>query len=185
MIQLVTQAKTGTGDEVIQKHACVVERDKIEFVLKELELQKSGAVDQATAVQVGKVVGAQVMVFGSITQMDSKSTRMVVRAVNVETSEIIASVDKEGKPEYSKMEKQLVEELAGKFEAAVDDSTKALLQEGGTESYDATTCYAKGLEYMDRYDYDKAYEYFKKAYEMDPQFAEAKRKMEIYQPLAS
>ncbi len=161
----------------------VVERDKINFVLKELELQKSGAVDQATAVKVGKLLGAQFMIFGSITQLDDKNTRMVVRVVSVETSEIVASVDKEGKPEYSKMEKALVEELAAKMDVKVSDETKSIIQEGGTGDASATTFYAKGLEYMDLYDYTKAYEYFKKAYDLDNQFAEAKRKMEIYEPL--
>ncbi len=162
----------------------VVERDKIDFILKELELQKSGAVDQATAVKVGKILGAQIMVFGSITQLDDNNTRMIVRAVSVETSEILASVDKQGKPEYSKMEKDLVDELAKKLDIQVSDSTKSLLMEGGTESLDATTVYSQGLDYMDKYDYKKAYECFKKAYEMDKAFAEAKRKMEIYRPLA-
>jgi len=36
---------------------------------------------------------------------------------------------------------------------------------------------------MDQYDYVKAYEYFKMAYETDKSFTEAKRKMEIYRPL--
>lgn len=163
----------------------VVERDKINFVLKELELQKSGAVDRSTAVRVGKILGAKYMIFGSITQLDDKHTRMVVRVVSVETSEIIASVDKEAKPEYSKLEKELVEELAKKLDVTLSDDVKALIQEGGTESLDATAFYAKGLEYMDRYDYRKAYEFFKKAYDLDKDFVEAKRKMEIYRPLAS
>jgi len=163
----------------------VVERDKINFVLKEIELQKSGAVDRSTAVRVGKILGAKYMVFGSITQLDDKHTRMVVRVVSVETSEIIASVDREAKPEYSKLEKELVEELAKKLDIKLSDEVKALIMEGGTESLDATTFYSKGLEYMDRYDYKNAYEYFKKAYELDNSFVEAKRKMEIYQPLAS
>jgi hypothetical protein len=38
---------------------------------------------------------------------------------------------------------------------------------------------------MDEYQYEKAYDYFKKAYEKDPSFTEAKRKMEIYKPLVS
>jgi len=163
----------------------VIERNKINFVLKELELQKSGAVDRSTAVRVGKILGAKYMVFGSITQLDDKHTRMVVRVVSVETSEIIASVDKEAKPEYFKMEKELVEELAKKLDITLSDDVKALIKEGGTESLDATTFYSKGLEYMDRYDYKKAYEFFKKAYDLDNSFVEAKRKMEIYQPLAS
>lgn len=163
----------------------VIERDKINFVLNELELQKSGAVDQSTAVEVGKILGAKFMIFGSITQLDDDQTRMVVRLVSVETSEIIASVDREGKPNYSDMEKELVDDLANKMNVKISDEEKSEIQKGGTESATATTFYAKGLEYMDRYDYEKAYDYFKKAYEKDPEFAEAKRKMEIYEPLVS
>jgi TolB-like protein len=162
----------------------VVERDKINFVLNEIELQQSGKVDEATAVKVGKILGAQYMVFGSITQLDDKMTRMVVRAVKVETSEIVASVDKEGKPEYFNLEKQLVEDLAKKLDLAVSDKAKKLLQEGGTSSVNATTYYSMGLDFMDKYDYKNAYENFKKAFEADPNFVEAKRKMDIYRPLA-
>jgi len=161
----------------------VVERDKIEFVLKEIELQQSGAVDRATAVKVGKILGAQYMVFGSITQLDSKQTRMVVRVVSVETSEIIALVDREGKPDYSKMEKELVKELADELDVTLGESTMAMIDEGGTDSWDATELYSRGLEHMDRYEYKDAYDYFKRAYEADNSFVEAKRKMDIYRPL--
>lgn len=161
----------------------VVERDKIDYVLKELELQESGKVDKSTAARVGKMLGAQLMIFGSITQLDSKNTRMIVRIVKVETSEIIASVDKEGKPDYVKLEKELVEELAEQLDIMLTDETKIVLQEGGTESMDAAKLYSKGLDYMDKYDYAKAYEYFKLAHEKDSGFTEAKRKMEIYRPL--
>lgn len=162
----------------------VVERDKINFVLNEIELQQSGKVDEATAVKVGKILGAQYMIFGSITQIDDKTTRMVVRVVKVETSEIVASVDKEGKPEYFNLEKQLVEELSKNLDVTLSDKAKKLLQEGGTSSVDATTYYSMGLDYMDKYDYKNAYENFKKAYEVDTNFVEAKRKMDIYRPLA-
>ena len=162
----------------------VIERDKVEYILEELELQKTGAVDQTTAVKVGKILGAKYMVFGSITQLDDDHARMVVRVVSVETSEIVASVDKEGKPKYSEMEKELVKELAQKLDVTLSEKTLGEIDEGGTESMDAQTHYAKGLRYMDDYQYGKAYEHFKTAYEMDPEFTEAKRKMEIYRPLA-
>ncbi|MBD3402005.1 hypothetical protein GF420_03845 [candidate division GN15 bacterium] len=162
----------------------VIERDKIDFILDEIELQQSGKVDKATAVRVGKILGARYMVFGSITQLDDDNARMVIRAVNVETSEIVAQVDQEGKPEYSKMEKAAVKELAEKLDVTLGDETLGKLDEGGTESVDATTYYAMGLQHMDEYEYGKAYEYFKRAYELDSGFTEAKRKMEIYRPLA-
>jgi len=161
----------------------VIERDKIDYVLKELELAESGKVDKATAARVGKMLGAQLMVFGSITQLSSKSTRMIVRVVKVETSEIIASVDMEGKPDYVALEKKLVGELAEKLDIMLTDETKLLLKESNTESMDAAKLYAQGLDYMDQYDYAKAYEYFKMAYDKDNSFTEAKRKMEIYRPL--
>nr|MBN2276505.1 hypothetical protein [candidate division Zixibacteria bacterium] len=161
----------------------VVERDKIDFVLKELELTEKGKVDAETAARVGKLLGAQLMVFGSITQIDDKNTRMIVRVVKVETSEILASVDKEGKPDYVGMEKALVGELAEKLDIILPKETKVMLEEGGTESMDAVKLYARGLDYMDKYDYKNAYEYFKMAYEKDDSFIEAKRKMDIYRPL--
>jgi TolB-like protein len=162
----------------------VIERDKIDFILDEIKLQQSGAVDRATAVKVGKILGAKYMVFGSITQLDDKHTRMVVRVVSVETSEIVALVDKEGKPDYSKMQKELVADLSEELDVKLNEETLGLLEEGGTDSYDATEYYSMGLEYMDKYDYRQAYEYFKKAYEADSSFVEAKRKMDIYRPLA-
>lgn len=163
----------------------VVERDKIDFLLKELELTKSGAIEAATAAKVGKMLGAQIMVFGSITQLDKNSSKMLVKAVNVETSEIITSVERDGKPEYFKMEKELVKELADKLSITLNKETLSLLDESGTESYDAATLYSKGLYHMDRYEYKEAYEYFKQAYDKDNTFTEAKRKMEIYRPLAA
>ncbi|MBU2652422.1 MAG: hypothetical protein KKA81_15950, partial [Bacteroidetes bacterium] len=163
----------------------VIERDKIDFILKEIALQQSGAVNQATAVKVGQILGAKYMVFGSITQIDGDNTRMVVRVVDVETSEIVASVDKEGKPKYSEMEKALVKELAEALDLKLNKTELSAIDESGTSSNDAMTYYSRGLQFMDEYDYREAYENFKKAYELDPSFAEAKRKMEIYRPLAS
>jgi tetratricopeptide (TPR) repeat protein len=102
----------------------------------------------------------------------------------VETSEIVASVDKRGKPDYSKLEQELVVELANQLDIMLGDDVKEMIEEGGTESLDATTFYSKGLEYSDRYDYKQAYEYFKKAYELDSSFTKAKQKMDILAPLA-
>ena len=163
----------------------VVERDKVNFILSEIEMSESGKVSSSTAIQIGKLLGAQIMVFGNITQIDGKKCKMLVKAVKVETSEIIATVEKEGKPDYFKMEKELVKELAAKLDITLTDETSALLDAGGTESFDAATLYSKGLHYMDKYDYKKAYDFFKLAYEKDNSFVEAKKKMDIYRPLAT
>jgi len=163
----------------------VVERDKIDYILREVEMVKSGAVEPATAVRVGRLMGAQIMIFGSITQLDDKKTKMLVKAVRVESSEIIATVEKTGKPEYFEMEKALVKEMAEKLDFILNPKTKTIIDKNGTTSEDAATLYSQGLYYMDQYDYKKAYDFFKQAYEKDKNFAEAKRKMDIYRPLAT
>jgi len=163
----------------------IVERDKIDYILEEQKLSEGGKVDQATAIKAGRILGAQLMVFGSFTQIDDKQTRVVVRAVNVETSEIVASVSDEGKPDYFALEKSLVDKLCNELNIKLTSQDKQMIDLGGTESLDAMTRYSKALQFADKYDYKNAYDYFKQAYDMDQNFAEAKRKMEIYRPLAS
>lgn len=162
----------------------VVERDKLDFVLKEIMLAKDGLVDEATAVRAGKLLGAQVMIFGSIMQLDARNARMLVKAVKVETSEILATAERGGKPEFFTMQKELVTELAQKLEIVINPQAKERLEASGPTSPDAGTFYARGLDALDRYEYAKAYEFFKQAWELDQTFAEAKAKMDIYRPLA-
>lgn len=66
----------------------VVERDQLQKLLEEQDLAASGRVDQATAVKVGKLLGAQHMIFGGFVIDMKGRMRLDARAVNVETSEI-------------------------------------------------------------------------------------------------
>jgi len=162
----------------------VVERDKIDFILKEIVLSKEGLVDQASAVKAGKLLGAQIMVFGSVMQMDKKTARMIVKAVKVETSEIIATAERSGKPEFFAMQQELVKELAGKLDMELSPETEMQLDTNSTDDTQAAGLYSRGLYHVDKYEYAEAYDYFKQAYEADKSFAEAKKKMDIYRPLA-
>ncbi|MCH7947136.1 MAG: hypothetical protein IIC66_04985 [candidate division Zixibacteria bacterium] len=161
----------------------VIERNKMDYLLEEIKLSKEGITSQSAAVKVGKMLGAQLMVFGTISQIDDRHARMVAKVVKVETSEIIASVDREGRPDFNSMEKALVAELAAKLDSELSEDSKNKLKYGGSDSFDALYHYSLGLEYMDLYDYKNAYDNFKKAYDMDNKFIEAKQKMNIYRPL--
>lgn len=67
----------------------VVERDQIQKLMQEQQLGQSGSVDRETAVRVGRILGAQHMIFGGfVTDPRGRNMRLVARAVNVETSEI-------------------------------------------------------------------------------------------------
>lgn len=67
----------------------VVERDMLNEVLKEQKLGASGAVNQATAVGIGKLLGAQVVAVGSVVKLGETYT-LNIRFVNVGTGEVLA-----------------------------------------------------------------------------------------------
>ena len=68
----------------------VVERDRIQAVMEEQKLSSSGAVDAATAVKVGKIIGAHHMITGVFITEKSGAMKLVTRVFNVETSEIVS-----------------------------------------------------------------------------------------------
>ena len=61
-----------------------VERQKLNAMIEEMQLAQSGLVSEETGVQVGKLVGAKYLVFGSYMVFDKKE-RMDARIVEVET----------------------------------------------------------------------------------------------------
>jgi len=160
----------------------IVERDKIDFLIKEQQLAASGMVDQATAIKAGKILSAHLMIFGGFTQIDKSNTIMVARIVNVETSEVLAVLDQTGGSNYFEMEKELVKKICDQLDIILSEQDAKEIEMGGTESLDATTQYAMGLQFEDKYDYPKAFEHFMRAYEIDPNFIEAKKKVDVYRP---
>lgn len=68
----------------------VVERGDINRLLTEQKLQASGATDSATAVRLGRVLGAGALLLGNINKVDGVY-QVNARIVNAETSEVVVS----------------------------------------------------------------------------------------------
>jgi TolB-like protein len=156
--------------------ARVVERENVEHLLSEQDLGKDGRVDAATAAKIGKLVGAKYMVLGSFVDLYGHF-RVDARLVNVETSEIIKVVRSD--PKYEKREEmfKLLQSVAERLmaetklpplSAEVSHAVKA--RNVPTE---ALTYYSRALLYQDRGDKAKAAEFFSKAIEVFPGYAEA------------
>ncbi len=89
----------------------VVERERLDLVLSEQNLGQSGRVDPATAARVGRILGAELVVFGLVTgateqKIDKFSYDLVrievsidVRAVNVSTGRVVISENARGAAE--------------------------------------------------------------------------------------
>ena len=66
----------------------VIERDQVQKLVDEQKLVTGGQIDRETAVRVGKLLGAQHMIFGGFMGDSRGNFRIDARAVNVETGEI-------------------------------------------------------------------------------------------------
>jgi len=90
----------------------VVERERLQDILDELDLNASGRVDPSKAVQIGKLVGADLMVMGSY--FEAMGTfRVDTRIVDTATSVITCGVGETGKrDDFLGMQSRLSDKLS-------------------------------------------------------------------------
>lgn len=147
--------ESGLGDALISelvksRQFRLIERERIETLLREIQLQQSGLTDSAKEIQVGTQLGAQALVSGSVTSVSvrdewrsvkfaEKTTRFAdieaeVRMTDIETGEILASGRAVGKS--SSAEKHAfggkIGELASK-DSVVHKTVQELAQKLGRE----------------------------------------------------
>ena len=93
----------------------VIERGMLEQLLSEQQLQLTGAVDSETAVEIGKLVGAKLVVIGSIVKTGSVYT-INSRFIDVETgvAKVGQNIRGQGEDQISNMVHQLALIIAGK-----------------------------------------------------------------------
>ena len=95
----------------------VVERSALDKILQEQALDVSGVVDEATAVQIGKVAGADAIVLGSVTVAD-RFGKVSARVISVETTEtIVAEESDTNRPNIKNMEKITAQVAIGIYNA--------------------------------------------------------------------
>ncbi len=97
----------------------IVERGMLENVMKEQSLQLTGAVDPDTAVNIGKLVGAQVVIIGSVVKT-GKIYTINSRFIEVETGivKIGKNIRGEGEDQISDMLHQLALNIQDSFKKA-------------------------------------------------------------------
>jgi TolB-like protein len=69
----------------------VIERSLMEKVLKELELQSSGAIDEQSAKKLGKILGVEAIVTGTLIPLNGDKVEVNARLIKVETGQILVA----------------------------------------------------------------------------------------------
>ncbi len=99
---------------VTQNRFRVVEREKLEVILNEQKLSRSKLIERQTALQIGKLMAAQTIIFGNIIETNA-GIEIVARMIDTETSEILAAEDVYDEIKDLSALKTLAEGMATKF----------------------------------------------------------------------
>jgi len=95
----------------------MIEREQLEKVLKELQLTQTGIIDTAYAKQVGKMVGADAILTGTVIKFGD-DLRVDARIIDVESGIILTAEKAMGKADLksiSSMADSMVQNLVNKF----------------------------------------------------------------------
>lgn len=164
----------------------VVDREHIRRVMDEQDLDSTGRVSPETAVRLGRILGAQYMLFGGFVVDGRGRMRLDLRAVNVETTRIEYVVSKSR--DASDM-LELVEELA----TEVNRSMRLPALEArprpsrGPPAADssrrrAMMLFSRGLYERDRGNTQQAVVLFEAALVSDPQHERARQRLDQLKP---
>ena len=162
----------------------VVERDRVHWLLEELELQRDTTlVDQERAVRMGKVLGVHVVLFGSYAVHEGR-IRIGARLVKVETSEVILSEHLFGEPDdFFELIERLSLQVAQAINVELDRDD--VRERRATSGYDALLAYSDGVVLVEQGRYAEAHAKFMQALEHDPGYEQARQRAASLGPLVA
>ena len=173
--------KKGLADMLISdlskiKMLNVIERARLEEILKEQKMNNSKEFDAATATKLGKLMGVQYILTGSYFDMMG-SMRIDARIIDVETGKIIKSEGIDGATNtFFDLEKKLVVKIAGGLNVDLAVGEQANVTKNETSlRYETYLQYSDALDQMDKGDKSNAIENFKKVLQKNPDFAPAQQ----------
>lgn len=151
----------------------VLERENLSKILEEIKFQYTGAVDEKTAVEKGKLYGADVIVFGSF-QVIGDKLKVTARFVDVETRKIIDTAEANGNiSDIFKLQDEIAFSLLDSLKIVLGEKEKEEVKINPTENLTAYQWYSKGEEASNLKLYDIAIENYTKAIQKNPEYAEA------------
>ena len=141
-----------TTDVAASGAVTVVEREKLAEVLKEQELQLSGAVKDDDAVRMGAILAAERIVYGSFI-VAGQSLRIEARLVDTGSAAVLGAVSAEGKKDEALA---LERKIAAGILNSLGIPARVAPSSGGTSQPDAAAAYYRGLAALDSGAYREA-----------------------------
>jgi hypothetical protein len=161
----------------------IVERVKLQALLSEMRLWESGLVEEATAIRVGRLLGAGTIVTGTVFESDRKteSYQMATSLSKTENGQQIGYQEAAGvRRDWFILQKEIVFEILKDLGISPIPSSVRQIH---TENWEAYVQFATGLDLLDRGDFDAARKAFQNALTLDIGFELAREALQETPPL--
>lgn len=150
----------------------LVEREQLEELLNELQLQQSGYVDPSTAVTMGMIVGAEYVVTGAFLTVDPEM-RLDTRIARVETTEIVSTAEVTGQTDnFFELQQRLADQLVEGMELVLTEDQRermrAQQEANRIDDLETAVAFSQALCYLDYGAYVEAFEQIQAVREAAP-----------------
>ena len=141
-----------------------------------MQLGQSGAIDQSTAPKAGRLLGAENLVVGNLSDPAGKVGVASTTASTTRGGVVGSFSLSEAKDKFYELQKQVVANIIKVNNIKMDKETEdAVLKKYHTRSYQAVAYYGQGLDAQDRGDSQASMDYFALAVREDPNFGLASK----------
>lgn len=156
----------------------IVDRLRIDALLRETQLVEAGRVDPTTAPRVGKLVGARRLVLGTLSQRPGGEIAIDARIADVATSQLRTAVSAVAPlADILSAEKELAVRLLGQLGVNLTPAARARIEERPTRNIAALLAYSRAVRYEVSGDYQRAATEYRTALRLDPGFALARQRL--------
>ena len=153
----------------------VLDRSRIQMLLDELALQRSGAVAEGTGVRAGRILQAGRLVGGSISQLGPDQLRADATITDVPSARMVGTTnDQQTLNQLFTMEKDIALGLLSDMQIQLTTAERNAIEQRPTRSLAAFLAYSRGLEFEDDGQFDAASRLFDDAARLDPGFGAAR-----------
>lgn len=152
----------------------LVERERLQALLDEIQLTASGRVDPATGARSGHLVGAGRVVQGQFQEYPGASVRIDASVVRASDAAVAATGSgRDPLDQLFDLEKSVVFQLIDRMGIPLTPAESIAISERPTRDLQAFLLYSRGLEAQDRGEFRTAAAAFRAAVRLDPGFQAA------------
>lgn len=156
----------------------VVERLRLDAVLRELQLGQSGLVDTTTAPRIGRLLGARQIVLGSVDLRSAGSLRLASRVADAVDGALTPPLAANATlNQLLEAEKDLAQRLLGVLGITLTPAERRRFEQRPTRNLNAFLAFSRGARAEASRDFVGALSHYSTALRLDPRFAAARQRL--------